>query len=161
MNTPFARSRQVGPQGTREGSDKNMKINDWVRRDDGNISLLVLVLAVAVLVMIGLSVDGGGKLRALGRADDIAAEAARAGGQAIAAPPAIEGGPKTLDPDAAVAAAQAYLAAAGVTGSVTVAADRHHLTVTVHIVYRTIFLGAVGITELPITRTATAVLVVG
>jgi hypothetical protein len=48
------------------------------RGDDGQISLLVLVLTIAVLAMIGLSVDGGGKVRALQRADNLAAEAARA-----------------------------------------------------------------------------------
>ncbi len=128
-------------------------------RDEGRIALLVLVLAVAVLAMIGLSVDGGGKLRAIERADNIASEAARAAGQAILVPQAIQGGDKVVDPAAAVTAAQNYLAAAGVTGTVAVATDRKHVTVTVTIVYTTQFLGVIGITELPTTRQATALLV--
>jgi hypothetical protein len=128
-------------------------------RDEGRIALLVIVLAVAVLAMIGLSVDGGGKVRALERADNLASEAARAAGQAILAPQAIQGGDKVVDPGAAIAAAHDYLTAAGVTGDVTVSADRKHITVTVTIVYRTVFLGLIGIDTLTATRTATAVLV--
>ena len=77
------------------------------RRDDdgGWVSLLVLVLVVAVLAMIGLSVDGGGKVRAQERADNLAAEAARAAGQALQGPQAIQGGPKVIDPQTAVTAA--------------------------------------------------------
>jgi len=128
-------------------------------RDEGRIALLVIVLTLAVLAMIGLSVDGGGKLRALQRADRLAAEAARAAGQAIAAPQAIQGGEKVVDPPAAVAAAQNYLAAAGVTGNVTVSTDRRQVTVTVTVVYTTVFLGLIGIDTLPATRQATAVMV--
>lgn len=132
---------------------------DQPPRDEGNISLLVLVLAFALLVMIGLSVDGGGKIRALERAGSIASEAARAAGQAILVPQAIQGGDKVIDPAAAVAAAQNYLAAAGVTGTTTVSPDRKHVTVTVTIVYTTQFLGLIGIDQLTATRQATAALV--
>jgi hypothetical protein len=117
------------------------------------------VLAFAVLAMIGLSVDGGGKVRAIERADNLASEAARAAGQAILASQAIQGGDKVVDPTAAVAAAETYLAAANVNGTVTVATDRKHVTVTVTIVYPTQFLGVVGINELTASRHATAVLV--
>jgi hypothetical protein len=128
-------------------------------RDEGRIALLVIVLAFAVLAMIGLSVDGGGKLRALQRADRLAVEAARAAGQAIAAPQAIQGGQKVVDPPAAVAAAESYLAAAGVTGAVAVSPDRTQVTVTVTIMYNTVFLGMIGIDTLPATRQATAAVV--
>jgi hypothetical protein len=128
-------------------------------RDEGRIALLVVVLTFAVLAMIGLSVDGGGKLRALQRADRLAVEAARAAGQAIAAPQAIQGGEKVVDPPAAVAAAENYLAATGVTGTVAVSDDRRRVTVTVTVTYNTVFLGLIGITTLTATRQATAVLV--
>jgi hypothetical protein len=130
-----------------------------VPHDEGRIALLVVVMVVAVLAMIGLSVDGGGKVRALERADNLASEAARAAGQAILAPQAIAGGDKVLDTTAAIAAAQTYLTAAGVTGTVNVSPDRKHVTVTVTIVYDTVFLGLVGIDTLTATRHATAVLV--
>jgi hypothetical protein len=129
------------------------------RQDEGRVALLVIVLTVAVLAMIGLSVDGGGKIRALQRADNLAAEAARAAGQALHGPQAVQGGPKVIDPAAAVAAAHAYLAAAGVAGRVTVWPDRRHVTVTVTITYRTVFLPLIGISTLTATRHATAVLV--
>jgi hypothetical protein len=116
-------------------------------------------LTLAVLAMIGLSVDGGGKVRALQRADNLASEAARAAGQAILAPQAIQGGDKVVDPADAVAAAQTYLTAAAVTGTVAVAPDRKHVTVTVTIVYDTVFLTLIGITTLTATRHATAILV--
>jgi len=128
-------------------------------RDEGRIALLAIVLTVAVLAMIGLSVDGGGKVRALERADSLASEAARAAGQQILAAQAIQGGDKVVDPTAAMAAAQDYLAAAGVTGTVTITPDHKHITVTVTIVYRTVFLGMLGIDTLTATRQATAVLV--
>src|SRR2546423_4084486 len=122
--------------------------DDQPPHDEGRVALLVLVLAVAILIMIGLSVDGGGKIRALERADSLASEAARAAGQAILAPQAIEGGDKVVDPTAAVAAAWNYLSAAGVTGAVSVAPDRKHVTVTVTIVYTTRFLDMIGINQL-------------
>ena len=135
------------------------KLRRRATRDEGRIALLVIMLTFAVLAMIGLSVDGGGKLRALQRADRLAIEAARAAGQAIAAPQAIRGGEKVVDPVAATTAAQSYLAAAGVSGSVTISTDRKQVTVTVTIVYTTQFLGLVGIDTLLATRRATAVLV--
>jgi hypothetical protein len=130
-----------------------------VRRDEGTITLLVIVVTFAVLTMIGLSVDGGGKIRALQRADNLAGEAARAAGQAIAGPEAIPGGAKVVDPAAATAAARNYLTAAGVTGTVTVSPDRRHITVTVTIVYHTVFLGLIGIGTLTATRQATAAVI--
>ena len=129
------------------------------RADEGSISLLAVVMAFAVLAMIGLSVDGGGKVRAAERADNIASEAARAAGQAILTSQAIQGGAKVIDPSAAVAAAQQYLATAGVRGTVTVSDDRTHVTVTVTIVYRTVFLELIGVNNFTVTRHATAALV--
>jgi hypothetical protein len=128
-------------------------------RDEGRIALLVAVLTFAVLAMIGLSVDGGGKVRALRKADNLAAEAARAAGQAIHGPEAIPGGDKVVDPSLAVLAAQNYLTAAGATGTVTVSDDRTQITVAVTIVYDTVFLDLFGLDTLAATRQATAVLV--
>jgi hypothetical protein len=95
------------------------------------------------------------------RADNIAAEAARAGGQAIDSGQAIAGGPKVVDPALAVTAAQAYMSAAGVTGTVEVAADRLHLTVTVTIAYNTVMLSYIGIDQVSVTGHATAQLLTG
>ena len=51
--------------------------------DTGTIGLMLAVLALGLLAMVGLVVDGAGKARALTRADDVAAAAARAGAQAV------------------------------------------------------------------------------
>jgi Flp pilus assembly protein TadG len=129
--------------------------------DDGRIALLVLIMAFGVLAMIGLAVDGGGKMRALQRADNIAAEAARAAGQAIDLDQAAAGGEKVADPGRAVAAAQRYLRAAGVTGTVSLSGDRRQVTVTVTGTYNTAILGIVGIGRLTVTGHGTAQLLTG
>ncbi|MEV4212572.1 hypothetical protein [Micromonospora sp. NPDC049662] len=130
-------------------------------RDDGRVALLVLVLAFGVLAMIGLAVDGGGKMRALKRADSIAMEAARAAGQSIQFQLAVPGGEKVVDPAAAVAAGESYLASAGVDGEVIPSADGQRVTVTVTITYQTQMLSLIGIGELPVTGESTAQLLTG
>jgi len=120
---------------------------------------MVVSFALAIYLMIGLSVDGAGKMRAVERANDIAAEAARAGGQAIDIPQAVPGNAIVIQPDRARAAALAYLADAGVTGTAAPDPDGRHLTVTVTIPYQPIFLGFLG--PFTATGTATAQLLVG
>ncbi|MEU4527015.1 hypothetical protein AB0F49_02195 [Micromonospora ureilytica] len=71
---------------------------------------------VGVLAIIGLSFDGAGQLRTLQRAQNLAAEAARAGGQAIDRATAIEGGPKRIDEPEARKAVADYLAAVDTAG---------------------------------------------
>ncbi|SNT65706.1 hypothetical protein SAMN05421812_12549 [Asanoa hainanensis] len=148
---------------------KNLKILEAPRRrrlcavarDDGRVALLVLVLAFGVLVMIGLAVDGGGKMRALKRADSIAMEAARAAGQSIQLQLAVPGGEKIVDPAAAIAAGESYLAAAGADGEVAPSADGQSVTVTVTITYQTQMLSLIGIGELPVAGQSTAQLLTG
>ncbi|BBH67113.1 membrane protein [Actinoplanes sp. OR16] len=131
------------------------------RRDDGRIAIFFAILAPAYLAMIGLVVDGGGKIRALQRADNIAAEAARAAGQAINAGQAIEGGEKVVDLRAARGAAAAYLGRLdGVTGSVTSTGDPRSLIVNVQVAWNPVFLGAFGVSGATVTGQATANLVV-
>jgi hypothetical protein len=131
------------------------------RKEQGSVTVFFAVAVVAVLVLIGLIVDGGGKIRAIQRADALAAEAARAGGQAIALPPAIAGKPPTLEPAAAAAAARAYLAGNGATGSVTVAPGGRRLDVEVTGSSPTVFLGLIGIATITVRGKASAVLVRG
>lgn len=131
------------------------------RCDDGRVSVFFAVGFLAVILLIGLFVDGGGRLRAIQRADSIAAEAARAAGQAINGPQAIGGGIKIVDPSRAVIAAQAYLDSAGVSGIIMIADDRQHLEVTVSIVYRYTMLSLLGYADTTVTGHATAVLLTG
>lgn len=119
--------------------------------DRGGITVFVAICVLALLGIVGLVVDGGGKMRATERADFIATEAARAGGQAIDPGQAVSGKNITVDPQAAQAAAQAYLNAADVNGSVTVSGDGKTLTVTTHSTYATKFLSAAGIGSLNVT----------
>lgn len=114
------------------------------RLDEGSVSVFFVVVAIAMLVLVGLVVDGGGKIRALQKADAAAAEAARQGGQAIVAAPAVQGEGVQVDAAQARAAAQAYLDQAGVEGTVTIA-DGTRLEVTTSTSYSPIFLGLVGV----------------
>jgi hypothetical protein len=124
------------------------------RGDEGAVSLFVIVLAVALLAAVGLVVDGGGKIRALERADEAAREAARAGTQMLDVPAAVRGERVEVDPAAAGRAARTYLAAAGVEGTVSVSGAT--VTVSTRIVYRPVFLGLVGVDPMPVTGEASA-----
>lgn len=127
--------------------------------DRGSVSLLFVVVALGLLACVGLVVDGGGKARAAAQADDIARAAARAGVQAIDPARVLGGHPARPDPARAAAAARAYLAAAGVTGTVAIAPGGQRLTVTTTGTYAPVLLTAIGIGPQPVTGTATADLV--
>ncbi|WP_405969081.1 pilus assembly protein TadG-related protein [Streptomyces sp. NBC_00988] len=129
--------------------------------DRGGITIFVAVCVVALIGIIGISVDGGSKMRATERADYIAGEAARAGGQAIDPAQAITGKAIVVDPQDAQAAAQAYLRSAGATGSVSVSGDGKTLSVTITDSYATKFLPVVGIGSLAVTGHGEATLLHG
>jgi Flp pilus assembly protein TadG len=124
--------------------------------DRGGVSIMVAILVPALLLLAALVIDGGGQIRALQRADNIAAQAARAAGQAIDIPAAISGGAKRIDPAAATRAATAYLTRAGATGTVRVTADGQSVTVTAAIGYQSLLLGVLGQTSHTVTGHATA-----
>ncbi|MEU6212190.1 pilus assembly protein TadG-related protein [Streptomyces sp. NPDC047023] len=132
-----------------------------LRRDDGGIAVYTAIVTVALLGIIGLAIDGGGKLRATERADASAMEAARAAGQAIEPAAAVTGEAIRVDPEAAQAAAYAYLARTGVQGTVGISADRTRLTVTVNDAYATKFLSIVGIGSMNVTGHGSARLLHG
>lgn len=111
-------------------------------RGGGAVSVPMAVMLLALLAVIGLGVDGVRAAQGLARADAIAEEAARAAGQALD-PRALHSGDIALDPARAVEAAQAYLAAAGTDGTVTVAGPRR-VRVHVRITRPTVLLGLVG-----------------
>jgi Flp pilus assembly protein TadG len=114
--------------------------------DRGRVSILLAGLVPVMLLFIALVWDASGYLRAVHRADNIAAEAARAAGQAIDVPAAVRGDRIVIDPVRAEAAAVAYLAAVGViadgavVGDVTVDTTGRAVTVTVHIEYQPLLL---------------------
>ncbi|MGW2108315.1 pilus assembly protein TadG-related protein [Streptomyces sp. NPDC001948] len=129
--------------------------------DRGGIAVFVAICAIALIGIIGIAVDGGGKMRAVERADYLAGEAARAGGQAIDLDQAVTGKAIVVDPQAAAAAAQAYLHSAGASGSVSVSGNGKTLTVTVNGSYDTRFLSVAGIGSLSVTGHGKATLLNG
>ncbi|MFJ1974089.1 pilus assembly protein TadG-related protein [Streptomyces sp. NPDC087903] len=129
--------------------------------DRGGVTVFVAVCVIALIGIIGIAVDGGSTMRAVERADYIAGEAARAGGQAIDPAKAISGTAIVVDPQDAQAAAQAYLRSAGATGTVSVSSDGTTLTVHVTGTYDTKFLSAVGIGSLSVAGQGTANLLHG
>ena len=108
----------------------------------GFVAATVTALVMSLFLVAGLVYDGGLTLAARRQAFNEAASAARAGAQAISGS-TLAGGPVVADPAGAVAAAQAYLSAAGHAGSATVSGDM--VEVTVVIPYRTVILGIAGI----------------
>ncbi|WP_330358895.1 TadE/TadG family type IV pilus assembly protein [Streptomyces chartreusis] len=129
--------------------------------DRGGVTVFVAVCVLGLIGIIGLTVDGGSKMRATERADYIAGEAARAGGQAIDPADAITGTAIAADPQDAAAAAQSYLRSAGVTGTVNVSGDGKTLTVVVNDAFDTTFLPVVGIGSLSVTGHGKATLLHG
>jgi Flp pilus assembly protein TadG len=119
------------------------------------------MFSVALIAMAGLVIDGGASLAARGRAHDVAAQAARAGADAIS-PASLRGtSPQDLviDSAAARAAAQTYLRAGQATGTVTVTGQ--DVTVTAHVPRRALIMSAFGIHDMSGTATATATIVSG
>ncbi|GAA2183555.1 pilus assembly protein TadG-related protein [Micromonospora lupini] len=118
--------------------------------DHGRVSIFLAVAMVGVLAIVGLSFDGAGQLRTLQRADNLAAEAARAGGQAIDRATAIEGGPTRIDQRQARIAVANYLSTGGTTGhtvSFPQIAGETVVRVRVTITYRRSMLGLFGFAD--------------
>ena len=125
------------------------------RSDRGSISLFAVVVTVGLIVVIGLVVDGGGKIHAQQRAQTAAREAARAGGQAIVAGTAIRGQGAVVDTSAARTAAQNYLTAAGVAGTVSIQGG-NTVVVRTSETYQPTFLSIVGVGTQAVTGSAEA-----
>lgn len=121
----------------------------------GSISLFAVVVTIGLIVVIGLVVDGGGKIHAQQRAQTAAREAARAGGQAIIPGVAIRGQGAVVDTGPARVAAQNYLAAAGVTGTVSIQGG-NTIVVQTSETYRPTFLSIVGVGTQTVTGSAEA-----
>lgn len=120
----------------------------------GRVTAFVVIIVTAVLLFAGLVLDGGlalaAKVRALGEAQ----EAARAGAQEIDLAAYRANGTLRLEPQQASAAARKYLAAAGHTGTVSVAGNTVHVTVTVS--QPTQLLPLIGIGSIAVTAAGQA-----
>jgi hypothetical protein len=132
----------------------NRKPWGWWRADRGQVTALVVTLAVGISALAGLTLDGGLALAAKVKATGHAEAAARAGAQAIDLTAYRATGTVQLVPTQAIADAQAYLAAMGATGTVTVSGTT--VTVTVTASQHTQLLGLVGISSLSVRGAGSA-----
>lgn len=132
---------------------------DLLLRDRGKISVFVAVAMPMMLAFLALTWDASDYLRTLHWLDNVAHEAARAAGQAIDVPLAVQGTDIVVDPGAAEEAAYTYLQHVGVTGDVSVSDDRRQVSVTVTVVHEPLFLGQFGIGSRPATGSAVAHLI--
>ena len=135
-------------------SGTRRRLSDTVKvTESGSISAGIALSAVPMIILAGLAVDLGGQVHARQHAIDVAAQAARTGGQQIQIARAVHGNGVRTDPSQAVAAARAFLAASDVTGSVTLRGGAT-VVVTTRATYETKFLGIVGISSLTATGSA-------
>jgi len=100
------------------------------RDERGSITVFYLLAAVGMALVVGLALDLGSSVYAKQRAYDVATQAARAGGQAVVAEPAMLGEAISVDPTRGQAAAMAYITSAGLTGTVTVSTTTIDVTTT-------------------------------
>ncbi|WBB73476.1 hypothetical protein O7602_28030 [Micromonospora sp. WMMD1128] len=129
--------------------------------ESGRVSLFLAVAMTGVLAIVSLAYDGAGQLRTLQRADNLAAEAARSGGQMIDRASAIDGGPKRIDQVAARKAVADYLVVAGGVADhevdFPVVGVETQIRVRVRITYRRDLLGLFGVQKTAtVTGEATA-----
>ena len=128
------------------------------RDERGAISVWFATAALAMVILVGMAVDLGGKVHAQQQARSAAAQAARTGAQEVQGSTAIRGEELRVDLNAAKAAAQDYLRAAGVEGTVTVV-DGDTLIVRTTDTYDSKFLGAIGLDSMNVTGEASARLI--
>lgn len=131
-----------------------------LRSDEGRITLFIAVFAFAALMLTGVIVDGGGRVRALQTADNIASQAARSAGQAIDIPLAMAGGDKKLDVKRAEQVGNDYIRAAGASGSIKVLSDQV-VQADVTVDYQPRMLGMFGFGPMTVHGSATAQLIPG
>jgi len=125
----------------------------------GAVTLFLAVAIVGLFALAGLVVDGGAKVRAAQRADRVAAEAARAAGQAIDLTGVLSGSAVQVDAREAVRASQAYLAQSGLEGTATVSGAGTVISVSTRAEVPTVFLGLIGVPRIRVTGHAQASLV--
>jgi Putative Flp pilus-assembly TadE/G-like len=107
----------------------------------GDIPVLVVMLVPMMILMAGLVFDIAGKSNADREAATVAQAAARAGANAGVPSDPSGGKVVALSPSRAAAGARAYLAAAGLQGTVSATATR--VTVEARKPYRTTFLAPI------------------
>ncbi len=119
----------------------------------GSLTVLTAVVAVSLLMVSALVVDGGAYLAAQRSAIDLAEQAARQGADQVSQQ-SLRSGVVALSAPRAVAAAEAYLDAAGHPGTAWVSGQTVHVSVAY--TKPADLLGLVGLRRLDIRATASA-----
>jgi Flp pilus assembly protein TadG len=130
-----------------------------LRRDRGSVTIWLALASFAMIVLVGLAVDLSGQVYASQHAQDVARQAARVAGQQVDVSHAVHGTTAQADTAQAVAAARAYLASAGVEGSVTVSDGGTSVRVMTTARYETKFLSIIGIQTLQVSGSSDAQIV--
>ena len=98
------------------------------RDERGSVTLFYVMGAIGMIVILGLALDLSGMVFAKQRAYDVAAQAARAGAEAVQTDSIMTGQQLVIDSGKASAAASNYIAGSGMTGSVSVSATAVDVT---------------------------------
>lgn len=123
-------------------------------RDQAGVAAVFFVfVAMAMVAVAGLVIDGGYAMAAKRTCQQQAEQAARAGADALNQA-GLRDGTDIVNPQAAAAAAHAFLTRVGAHGTVTISGR----TVTVNVTTRepTTILSAVGVDSLSVSETASA-----
>lgn len=130
------------------------------RGEDGAVAIFAVVVVMALFLAIGLVVDGGSRIRAMQRADALAAEAARTGAQSVIFDGGSDGsggpGGPSIDFGPACRAAATYLVQAGAEPGDCGRVDDTTLRVGATISYDHIFLSLIGPATSQVTGSAQA-----
>lgn len=117
----------------------------------GSVSVWLAVGLPTIMMFFGLAVDASSQISTMQRAHDLAAQAARIGGQQINTTDIQQGRSNiTLNNSQAVAAARTYLAGSDATSS-SVQIRNGRIVVDVTLTYRTRFLGLIGINQIRVS----------
>lgn len=127
------------------------------RGDRGTISVWFATASLVMVILVGMVVDLGGKVHTQQRTRSAAAQAARTGAQEVQAS-AVRGGDLRVDITSAKSAAQDYLRAAGVNGTITVIGG-DTLVVRTTDTYNSKFLGIIGLDAMQVTGEGSARLI--
>jgi hypothetical protein len=123
---------------------------DRAARERGSVSSWLVTSTFVMIIGVGIAVDLTGQVHAQQHARDVAFQAARAGGQQLQGGSAIRGEGLRADARQAAIAAQTYLAASDMTGTVSVpGGDR--VVVRTSDVYETQFLSFIGLTSMRVS----------
>lgn len=131
-------------------ADRRNRARD-LDRERGSVAVWMITTALALVLIAGIAIDLTGQVHASQYVQDVAAQAARAGGQQLRAAPAIHGAGTTIDEAAAAQAAATFIAAApDVTGAAHVTPDGR-VVVDTSGDYSTKFLTIIGVRQLTVT----------